>query len=82
MFIQLREPAAQQLLALQEQRTLDASEHATFAALRQLAALMFGCMITSKVPDLAVLPATSAPRNADASAMEKGGHLGPITRLV
>jgi aminoglycoside phosphotransferase (APT) family kinase protein len=56
MFIQLPEPAAQQLLALQEQRTLDASEHATFAALRRLAALMFGCLITSKMPDLAVLP--------------------------
>jgi len=56
MYIQLPEPAAQQLLALQEQRTLDASEHATFAAFRQLAALMFGCLITSKMPVLAVLP--------------------------
>lgn len=56
MFIQLPEPVAQQLLALQEQRTLDASEHATFAALRQVAALMFGLLITSKLPDLAVLP--------------------------
>lgn len=76
MTIQLPEPAALQLLALQEQRTLDASEHATFAALRQLAALLCGCVFTSKLPDLAVLP--EAPKTlTEVYGALRNGELDP-----
>jgi aminoglycoside phosphotransferase (APT) family kinase protein len=75
MFLQLDEPAAYGLLAQQQQRPVDDGARATFAALRQLAALLCGLVFASLVPDLAVLPA-SAPTLAAFYAELRAGTIG------
>jgi aminoglycoside phosphotransferase (APT) family kinase protein len=74
MFLQLPDPAARRLLALQEQRPLDEREHTTFAGLRQLAALLCGTVLTGLVPDLSVLP-EPAPSLSDVYAAMLTGKL-------
>lgn len=60
MFLQLEDAAAHELLAMQERRSIDDTERATFAAQRRLAALLVGLIFLGLVPDLAALP-PSAP---------------------
>jgi len=61
MFIQLDEPAALELLGIQEGRALAPEEVAAFAALRRLAALLCGITFLGMVPDLSLLPAEPPP---------------------
>jgi len=65
-FLALDTEAANGLLALQERAPLDDGARATFAALRQLVALVAGCIFLGLVPNLAVL---TAPTRADAPTL-------------
>ncbi len=75
MFLQLEVTVAHGLLAQVVDRPVDADERATFAALRQLAALLCGLLFASMVPDLALLPAR-APTLAEFYAELRAGTLG------
>ena len=55
-FVQLEEPTVAGLLALQEQRAIEAAELATFATLRRLVGALCGLTFLGLVPDLTELP--------------------------
>ena len=74
MFLQLDDAVAHGLLAQLEDGPVDAGAAATFAALRQLAALLCGLVFASMVPDLTLLPAR-APTLSEFYAELRAGTL-------
>jgi aminoglycoside phosphotransferase (APT) family kinase protein len=83
-FLNMDLDAACGLLGAQEQRSLDADDRATFAALRQLVALAVGCTFLGMVPDLTVLGATdrdSALTLADFYTQMRTGKMDFSTAL-
>ena len=74
VFLSFDDATAHGLLAMQEQRPIDDVEHATFATLRRLAALLCGLTFLSLLPDLGILPA-NAPTLAEFYAELRAGKL-------
>ena len=74
MFLQLEDSAAHALLAAQEQRSIEEHELASFAAQRQLVALLSGFNFLSLLPELQSLPA-SAPTLTELYGQLRAGTL-------
>lgn len=77
-FLDLDAERANELLALQEQSALEDAARATFAALRQLVALLVGHLFLSMVPDLGIVEAptrSDAPTLAHCYTMMRGGEM-------
>jgi len=77
-FLDLDADGAYELLALQEQSSLDDTAREAFAGLRQLVALLVGHIFLSMVPDLSILRAptpTDAPTLAQCRAAMRNGAL-------
>jgi aminoglycoside phosphotransferase (APT) family kinase protein len=72
MFLQLDDGSAHGLLAQHEQRDIDNAERDTFAALRQLSALLCGLTLLGLVPDLGVLPASPPALSAFYAELRAG----------
>jgi aminoglycoside phosphotransferase (APT) family kinase protein len=75
VFLQFDDATVRGLLTLQEQRPPDDAALATFATLRQLAALLCGLTFLTLVPDLGVAPA-AAPTLPELYAELRAGRLG------